>query len=171
MKAVGTRATFQIFAGASLLTGMIYYVFNVVYLKKHPQVLSNDIVKKEPKKTKDHSNLENGSVGIDLEVKKKNLDKEKITQGYDNEAYSEDQMKIEKTKPTLQDIETLNNIKNLDKIEKISESSHKKEEKIQDKLDAEKEKNDITNPAFQDKSQDNDEYNHYRKRTRRRDIE
>ncbi|XP_033209800.1 uncharacterized protein LOC117168332 [Belonocnema kinseyi] len=157
MKAVGTRSTYQIFAAASLLTGLMYCMFNVFYLKKRPQVEGNDIVKKEPKKTK--SDLENGSVEIGLKEKKQkqNQDKEKIASGYDNKAYSysaEDQMKIESAKSTSKDIEALNNVKNLDKIEKISEPEEKK---IQDKTGYSKnEENAITNPpdVFEDKIQD-----------------
>ena len=133
----------------------MYYMFNVFYLKKRPQVEGNDIVKKEPKKTKQQSDLENGSVEIGLKEKKQNQDKEKIAQGYDNKAYSEDQMKIESAKPSSKDIEALNNAKNLDKIEKISESGHQPEEKkMQDKTVSKKDNNGITNPALEDKSED-----------------
>lgn len=169
MKGVGTRPTYQIFAAASLLTGLMYYVFNVTYLKKRPQVEGNDIVKKEPKTkkktttttmtttTKGQNDLENGSVEIGSKEKKKQQqipDKEKIAQGYDNKAYSEDPMKIESANPTSKDIEALNNAKNLDKIEKISESGdHAETKKIHDKTDRQKENNAVMNSTSEDKSQ------------------
>ncbi|XP_051153440.1 uncharacterized protein LOC127276820 [Leptopilina boulardi] len=172
MKGVGTRPTYQIFALASLLTGLMYYVFNVTYLKKRPQVEGNDIVKKEPKKKKTtgQNDLENGSVEIvskgEEEKKKKKKktttkqhqqipDKEKIAQGYDNKAYSKDAMKIESANPTSKDIEALNNVKNLDKIEKISESGddHEEIEKNHDKKeDYQKDNNTIINSTTDDKS-------------------
>ncbi|XP_057330117.1 uncharacterized protein LOC130670705 [Microplitis mediator] len=55
MKAVGTRPTYQIFSVVSLVSGLIYFFFNMCYLQKRPQVEGNDIVKKEPKKS-----VENG---------------------------------------------------------------------------------------------------------------
>lgn len=163
MKGVGTRPTYQIFAVATLLTGLMYFVFNVTYLKKRPQVEGNDIVKKEPKKKKTttttagQNDLENGSVEIVSKEEKKTktkqnqkiaaatataaTDKEKIAQGYNNKAYSEDPMKIESANPTSKDIEALNNVKNLDKIEKITESEvdhAETEKKIHEKKEQKK---------------------------------
>lgn len=179
MKGVGTRPTYQIFAVATLLTGLMYFVFNVTYLKKRPQVEGNDIVKKEPKKKKTttttagQNDLENGSVEIVSKEEKKTktkqnqkiaaatataaTDKEKIAQGYNNKAYSEDPMKIESANPTSKDIEALNNVKNLDKIEKITESEvdhAETEKKIHEKKEQKNDNNTIfNNSTSDDKSQ------------------
>lgn len=47
MKAFGTRPTYQIFAVITLVTGIIYLIFNITYLKKQFQFEGNDIVKKK----------------------------------------------------------------------------------------------------------------------------
>ncbi|CAK9832517.1 Major facilitator superfamily domain-containing protein 6 [Anthophora retusa] len=67
MKAYGTRPTYRIFAVITLITGIMYYIFNVAYLKKRPQVEGNDIVKKKPKHVKNQNGLEIGleEIGID----------------------------------------------------------------------------------------------------------
>lgn len=36
MKAVGTRATFRIFAGFAAVSGLIYFAFNHLYMRKRP---------------------------------------------------------------------------------------------------------------------------------------
>lgn len=47
MKTFGTRPTYQIFAVVTLVTGIIYLIFNMTYLKKRSQFEGNDIVKKK----------------------------------------------------------------------------------------------------------------------------
>lgn len=47
MKTFGTRPTYQIFAVVTLVTGIIYLIFNMTYLKKRSQLEGNDIVKKK----------------------------------------------------------------------------------------------------------------------------
>ncbi|CAK9816623.1 Major facilitator superfamily domain-containing protein 6-A [Anthophora plagiata] len=67
MKAYGTRPTYRIFAVITFITGIMYYIFNVTYLKKRPQVEGNDIVKKKPKHVENQNGLEIGleEIGID----------------------------------------------------------------------------------------------------------
>ncbi|XP_015601775.1 uncharacterized protein LOC107270873 [Cephus cinctus] len=107
MKALGTRPTYQIFAAVSLITGLMYFIFNAAYLKKRPQVEGNDIVKKKPKKPKDQVELEGGETVVG------NVDKGKIY-AIDNEAFKEE----EKLDAGSKDIEILNNAKNLGKTDK-----------------------------------------------------
>lgn len=128
MKAYGTRPTYRIFAVITLITGLMYYIFNVAYLKKRPQVEGNDIVKKKPKNVQNQNGLESGIIEIALEEKKQcqNDEKEKEsknTAGIENEAFSNEQ---ENTKYLREDenqrpnnLEAVNNAKNLDKIEKM----------------------------------------------------
>lgn len=119
MKAFGTRPTYQIFAVVSLVTGIVYFLFNYLYLKKRPQVEGNDIVKKKPKVKKSTNMEANGieNVGMDLvernEIKKLEADgnfernPEEIAK--DNFARNQD------------DFEAIKNAKNLDMIEKIED--------------------------------------------------
>ncbi|KAJ0182447.1 hypothetical protein K1T71_001816 [Dendrolimus kikuchii] len=48
MKFFGTRPTYQIFAGATFITGCIYYLLNKFYLRKRANRYDNDIYKKKP---------------------------------------------------------------------------------------------------------------------------
>ncbi|PZC75174.1 hypothetical protein B5X24_HaOG206589 [Helicoverpa armigera] len=47
MKFFGTRPTYQIFAGATFITGCIYYLFNTFYLRKRAVVYDDDFCKKK----------------------------------------------------------------------------------------------------------------------------
>ncbi|XP_012278915.1 uncharacterized protein LOC105698878 [Orussus abietinus] len=122
MKAFGTRPTYQIFAVVSLATGVIYYIFNMAYLKKRPQVEGNDIVKKKPKPPKDTGGLENGT--IEMKASTKDGVNEKIIAGTENKAFADDSEK-ENPEVDSNEIETTNNAKNLDKIERISDKKRK----------------------------------------------
>lgn len=48
MKFFGTRPTYQIFSGATFITGCIYYLFNKFYLHKKAVSDDNDLYKKKP---------------------------------------------------------------------------------------------------------------------------
>lgn len=143
MKAFGTRPTYQIFAVISLVTGLMYFFFNLLYLKKRPQVEGNDIVKKKPKTmTANQNGLERGGIiEIALDEKKQQHrcinEKEKKsidTLGIDNEAFvkerdiSKDPTRDSKEPKdsneakdrTAKDLEAINNAKNLDAIEKAT---------------------------------------------------
>lgn len=128
MKAFGTRPTYRIFAMITLITGIMYYIFNVAYLKKQPQVEGNDIVKKKPKNVGNQNGVENGIIEIALEEKKGakyDDDKNESSNlaGIDNQAFSKEETDNRKTSS----LEAINNAKNLDKIEKMpSETSKKK---------------------------------------------
>lgn len=128
MKAFGTRPTYRIFAMITLITGIMYYIFNVAYLKKQPQVEGNDIVKKKPKNLGNQNGVENGIIEIALEEKKGakyDDDKNESSNltGIDNQAFSKEETDNRKTNS----LEAINNAKNLDKIEKMpSEASKKK---------------------------------------------
>ncbi|XP_068085655.1 major facilitator superfamily domain-containing protein 6 isoform X2 [Anabrus simplex] len=49
MKWIGTRPTYQCFSVMCALVGCAYFAFNMLYLRRRPQVEGNDIVKKKPK--------------------------------------------------------------------------------------------------------------------------
>lgn len=110
----------------------MYYIFNVAYLKKRPQVEGNDIVKKKPKKVENQNGLESGIIEIGLEEQKhrrndhENNETNNLT-GIDNKAFSKehDNMKDEENK-RKSNMEAINNAKNLDKIEKVPVEESKK---------------------------------------------
>ncbi|KZC05141.1 Major facilitator superfamily domain-containing protein 6-A, partial [Dufourea novaeangliae] len=122
MKAFGTRPTYRIFAGMTLVTGVMYYIFNVTYLKKRPQVEGNDIVKKKPKTMDKQNGVETGTIEFPLEEKRprendENWKKSNDLPGIDNLAF---------TRELENNMEVINNAKNLDKIEKVEDSGRKK---------------------------------------------
>ncbi|XP_043494218.1 uncharacterized protein LOC122519090 isoform X1 [Polistes fuscatus] len=161
MKAFGTRPTYQIFAVISLVTGLIYFFFNALYLKKRPQVEGNDIVKKKPKTmTSNQNGLDRGIVEtIPLDEKNQHHDitneKNKMSidtfSGIDNESFVKDKDKVTLNNVTLKDtkdLEAINNAKNLDNMEKSSTN--------QDKI--ENGQNGLVNPNFiEDQGDDQNE--------------
>ncbi|KAF7998298.1 hypothetical protein HCN44_009696 [Aphidius gifuensis] len=70
IKAVGTRPTYQIFAAVTFFMGIVYFFFNILYLRKH-QVEGNDIVKKKPKKTQELNGIDNVALDINEKIDKK----------------------------------------------------------------------------------------------------
>ncbi|KAJ8683434.1 hypothetical protein QAD02_019226 [Eretmocerus hayati] len=109
MKFFGTRPTYRIFAVMTLVIGLLYFFFNLLYLSKRPQVEGNDIVKKKPK-VKEQPSQVNGSVSnIEENCEKK----DKMASEVRNEPYIVD------------DIEAINNAKNLDIVESLDEDSNK----------------------------------------------
>ncbi|XP_003695686.1 uncharacterized protein LOC100872700 isoform X1 [Apis florea] len=131
MKAFGTRPTYRIFAVVTLITGIMYYIFNVAYLKKRPQVEGNDIVKKKPKNVE--NGLERGIIEIDLEEKKRSTNENEKNEsnnltGIDNQAFIREQDGVRSSRESQRtnNIEAINNAKNLDKIEKMPSDESKK---------------------------------------------
>lgn len=119
MKAFGTRPTYQIFSGMTLITGLVYFMFNTFYLRKRPQVEGNDIVKKKPKKIETKESGE--KVEINMADKEIAIVNDKISYGSDNKAFSKDQDDNEKSDTGAKEIEAIKNARNLDKIEKIED--------------------------------------------------
>lgn len=154
MKAFGTRPTYQIFAVISLVTGLIYFFFNALYLKKRPQVEGNDIVKKKPKTRmtgNQNGGLDRGGiVEIPLDDEKerqrqvKEIEKKSIEDGlgienenfvkekddYDDDNGEVSQIKDTKDTKDTKDLESIRNAKNLERVEK-STISTKGQEKIE----------------------------------------
>lgn len=88
MKAFGTRPTYQIFAVITLVTGIIYLIFNITYLKKQSQFEGNDIVKK--KKIDAQNNFDKHANDIRLDEKPQERIKENKkmeNNGLDNEGF------------------------------------------------------------------------------------
>ncbi|XP_015112689.1 uncharacterized protein LOC107038226 [Diachasma alloeum] len=116
MTAFGTRPTYQIFAVVCLITGLIYFFFNLLYLKKRPQVEGNDIVKKKPK--------DQGVTNV-IDANDKNEAKRiEAMVGVENMAFdSEFSMGNLNQTPSAKTLETANNARNLDSIERMPEEN------------------------------------------------
>ncbi|XP_070160005.1 uncharacterized protein [Polyergus mexicanus] len=121
MKAFGTRPTYQIFAVITLVTGIIYLIFNITYLKKRSQFEGNDIVQKKSKNIDAQNCFDKHAHDVSLDEK---LQDERITKnkkilmdnnGLDNEGFLKDiqdnKLSNEANKHNLQ-IEFFKNTKN-----------------------------------------------------------
>lgn len=136
MKAFGTRPTYQIFAAVTLITGIMYFFFNALYLRKRPQVEGNDIVKKKPK-VKPGDKSEESSIGGDpgskqaiemepgVKLSTEVYANEKISYDAENEAFKTNDIATESKSPKpdrdAREIEAIKNARNLDRIEKIDD--------------------------------------------------
>ncbi|XP_032677728.1 major facilitator superfamily domain-containing protein 6 [Odontomachus brunneus] len=164
MKAFGTRPTYQIFAVITLVTGIIYFIFNVAYLKKRPQVEGNDIVKKKPKPT-DVKSSEKHTNDINLEekpqlkeIEKKREDNSVKNDGIDNGGFLKE-LSTETNEQNSNQIEAIKNAKNVNKTNTTPISQHEnKSTRKSDTSHVKNEKssareNSFTNPNFEaDKS-------------------
>ncbi|XP_011309592.1 uncharacterized protein [Fopius arisanus] len=117
MTAFGTRPTYQIFAVVCLITGLIYFFFNLFYLKKRPQVEGNDIVKKKPKVQ--------GQLADVIDTTDKNEAKMmEAMEGIENLAFTDEFPMVNLNEPpSAKALETANNAKNLDNIERMPEEN------------------------------------------------
>ncbi|TGZ55736.1 Uncharacterized protein DBV15_01380 [Temnothorax longispinosus] len=120
MKYFGTRPTYRIFAVVTLVTGIIYFIFNMTYLRKRSQLEGNDIVKRKPKKINEQDSPEKHTTDISLDEKPRS---ERIinksTMENDNKAFlKEESQNNKKTdEPNLTQIEAIRNARNNDGIE------------------------------------------------------
>lgn len=158
MKAFGTRPTYQIFAVVTLLTGIVYFIFNATYLKKRFQLEGNDIVKKKPKNINKGDSPEKHTNDISLDEKSQGEridDKSNATEN-DNKGFqkeeSQNNEKVDELKST--EIEAIRNAKNIDEIEQnsIRKSEDKSETKavIQTKAkESDTQESCFINPNFE----------------------
>ncbi|XP_014475559.1 PREDICTED: uncharacterized protein LOC106744924 [Dinoponera quadriceps] len=167
MKAFGTRPTYQIFAVVTLVTGIIYFVFNAAYLKRRPQPEGNDIVKKKPKSIDMKSNLEKHTNDINLEEKpRQKNDEEKRKEnstgsdGIDNGGFLKEpqnqKSSTETNKQNSTQIEAIRNAKNVDKTvrsKRHGDDLTKKNDTIHFNNE-ENNENSFTNPNFETDSSD-----------------
>ncbi|KAG5312239.1 MFSD6 protein, partial [Acromyrmex insinuator] len=122
MKFFGTRPTYQIFAVVTLLTGIIYFIFNVTYLKKRSQLEGNDIVKKKPKNIDEQDNPEKHTNDISLDEKSEsNQINNKSDMGNDNKGFLKEESHNNKKTNELNstEIEAIRNAKNIDELNEI----------------------------------------------------
>lgn len=104
MKGVGTRPTYRIFAAIALATGIVYYIFNVTYIKKLPPKEHNDIVKKKPK---EDAKLENGNVKLSLANSNYGLPEKTIAEEIINHAViTAEQAVVQNRKDSLESIKS-----------------------------------------------------------------
>ncbi|KAG7205834.1 hypothetical protein KM043_007775 [Ampulex compressa] len=155
MKAFGTRPTYQIFAVVSLVTGIIYFLFNVTYLRRRPQVEGNDIVKKKPKKLEGQNGLDAGFIEIGLDEKKR--PEAGVRNGDlagENEVASVERQREGAASMSL---EAAKNARNLDKIERMPleeatrTSSLTKRTRTSNQRESEKARpNGLANPSYEE---------------------
>lgn len=130
MSNFGTRPTYQIFAVVTLVTGIIYFIFNATYLKKRSQLEGNDIVKKKPKKVneQDSSEKHTNDISLDEKPQSERIDDKSNTMEHDNEGFLKEESQNNK-KANLTQIEAVRNARNIDEIEQ----SPKHEDKLSTK--------------------------------------
>jgi len=152
MKGFGTRPTYQIFAVVTLVTGIIYFIFNAAYLKKRPQLEGNDIIKQRPKKTNEHDEKHTNDISLYEKPQSKRINKSN-TINNENKGFlkEEDQNKKNIDELNLTQIEAIRNAKNIDGIEQKPIRKHKdelaaKRNAIQTKIEK---KNCFINPNFE----------------------
>ncbi|XP_024869158.1 uncharacterized protein LOC112452926 [Temnothorax curvispinosus] len=127
MKYFGTRPTYRIFAVVTLVTGIIYFIFNMTYLKKRSQLEGNDIVKRKPKKINEQDSPEKHTTDISLDEKPRS---ERIinksTMENDNKAFLKEESQNNKkmNEPNLTQIEAIRNARNIDGIEQNPIRTH-----------------------------------------------
>ncbi|KAL0119338.1 hypothetical protein PUN28_009720 [Cardiocondyla obscurior] len=93
MKAFGTRPTYQIFAVMTLVTGIIYFIFNATYLKKRSQIEGNDIVKQKPKNSNQQDSTKKRTNEISLDEKLQSEEvKKSNTKENDNKEIAKEQV-------------------------------------------------------------------------------
>lgn len=158
MKGFGTRPTYQIFAVVTLVTGIIYFIFNVAYLKKRPQLEGNDIIKQRPKKTNEHDNPEKHTNDISLDEKPRSKrinnksNNKNNTINYENKGFLKEESQNKKNidELNLTQIEVIRNARNIDGIEQKPIRKHKeltaKKNAIQTKIEK---GNCFTNPNLE----------------------
>lgn len=156
MKAFGTRPTYRIFAVMTLVTGVMYFIFNITYLKNESS-LERDDLEKQKEQPKEQSRNSLGKRANDIGLNEKPQDFEQINGNKENEA--ENNEFSEKTRnnksstnerSSLKRIESFRNARNEQNLPRDGESASdaKAEES------AAREKNCFANPTFETDSFD-----------------
>ncbi|XP_077263889.1 uncharacterized protein LOC143898355 [Temnothorax americanus] len=128
IKYFGTRPTYRIFAVVTLVTGIIYFIFNMTYLRKRSQLEGNDIVKRKPKKINEQDSPEKHTTDISLDEKPRSerIINKSSTMENDNKGFlKEESQNNKKTdEPNLTQIEAIRNARNIDGIEQNPIRTH-----------------------------------------------
>ncbi|XP_012220725.2 uncharacterized protein [Linepithema humile] len=167
IKAFGNRPTYQIFAVVTLLTGIIYFIFNVTYLKKRSQLRDDNTVKEKFENVSSQNSPEKHTNNINLdkkpqdEVIKENESNLKESDSIDNgeilkkiENYKSSE---EKNKKNLTKIKVIRNAENVNQNEEnLTEKPEDKSTPSDDAIKAEKsdiQETCFTNPNVQTDNQ------------------
>lgn len=123
MKFFGTRPTYQIFAVVTLLTGIIYFIFNLTYLKKRSQLEGNDIVKKKSKNIDEQDSPEKctNDASLDEKSQSNQINNKSNMMGNDNKGFLKEESHSNKKTNELNstEIEAIRNAKNIDELNEI----------------------------------------------------
>lgn len=151
--------TYRIFAVASLVTGIIYFIFNVTYLKKHSQLEGNDIKKKKPKKIDEQDSPEKHTNDISLDEKPQNerINNKNNTMENDNKGFLKEESQSNKKTDELNltQIETIRNARNIDETDQNPIRKHEdklatKSNTIQTKIEeSDTQESCFINPNFE----------------------
>lgn len=152
MKAFGTRPTYQIFAVLSLITGLVYFLFNSFYLKKRPQVEGNDIVKKKPKEKPVENGIESAIERIENSKEQQHQQKQENNKNTKDILKGEENLGFENSK--AMELRQTNKDKNHESIECVPEVKvSEKESNINSTKQCEKIHGNtivgVMNPAFE----------------------
>lgn len=136
MNGFGTRPTYQIFAAVTLVTGIIYFMFNAIYLKKRSQLEGNDIIKQKTKKNDEQDSIEKHTNDISPNEKGEQINNKSNTMEKDDEDFLKEESQNDKKTEELNltEIEAIRNAKNIDGIEQ--NPIRKQEDKLATKNNA-----------------------------------
>lgn len=162
MKAFGTRPTYRIFAVMTLLTGIMYFIFNITYLRKRSRLEDDDLEKSKDAQNSfgKHAN----DIGLNEKPQDEQIkeDKENASMRKKNE-FSEkiresDKLSKGTNEQSLTRIETVRNAKNADaqnrrtRGHKRDESATGDDTKVEES--AAQETNCFTNQTFETDNSD-----------------
>jgi len=133
MKAFGTRPTYRIFAIVTLITGLIYFIFNATYLKKRNKSLEDNTkpqsidMQDNPARHTNDINLHKESLDERVKGSKKNSVN---NNGINNEGFLEESQDIKLSKEVNEQnsseiVETIENAKNAERIVRIPYEKYK----------------------------------------------
>lgn len=157
MTGFGTRPTYQIFAVITLVTGIIYFIFNATYLRKRSQLEGNDI-KQKPKKINEQNSSKKYTNDINLEEKPQSeriSDKSNMIENDNKGFQKEESQNNKKNELNLTEIEAIKNARNINEIEQNSIKKHEnklstKSDAIQKKIEeSDMQESCFTNPNFE----------------------
>ncbi|XP_020290838.1 major facilitator superfamily domain-containing protein 6 [Pseudomyrmex gracilis] len=158
MKAFGTRPTYRIFAVMTLVTGVMYFIFNITYLRKRSRLDRNDLEKQKPKEQSRNDSLDKSANEIGLNEKPQDL--EQINDNKDNDADNEFSEKTRNNKTSTNERGSLKRIESLRNAKNEQQNPSPRESEA-----ASDEKNCFANPTFDTDSSDRCEITERNQRT------
>ncbi|KAL6260225.1 hypothetical protein P5V15_007760 [Pogonomyrmex californicus] len=153
MKAFGTRPTYQIFAVVTLVTGLIYILFNMIYLKKRSQLKGNDIVKQKPENINEQNSPEkyiNFDISFDEKSQSERIKNNPMkNDNMNNEKVLKEESRNNKRANELSlQTDDIRNAKNVEEIKQNPIRKHEDKSAKNNKKQTRIEKNDMQESSF-----------------------